>query len=95
MAVHLPGVIETGHQYASVRTGNTGPPDITLSNHGRKLCTLNGQCETIGVFKGRLAALNSHIDVPAPGLPNSPCLNPQGLVAIVRRDLPPVQRMSV
>jgi hypothetical protein len=70
MAVHLPGYIETGHQYADVRTGNTGPPDMTLSNHGRKLCTLNGECETIGVFKvrdkGGLAALNSQIDVPVP-----------------------------
>jgi len=36
---------------------------------GRNLYTLNGQSDTIGVFKvkdkGGLARLNSHIDVPA------------------------------
>jgi len=56
------------------RTGNTGkntgPLDMALSNDGRNLYTLNGQSDTIGVFgvkdKGGLAALNSHIDVPAP-----------------------------
>jgi len=55
------------------RTGNTGkntgPLDMALSNDGRNLYTLNGQSDTIGVFevkdKGGLAAVNSHIDVPA------------------------------
>ena len=58
---------------ANGRTGNTGkdtgPLDMALSNDGRNLYTLNGQSHTIGVFKvkdkGGLAALNSHIDVPA------------------------------
>jgi len=58
---------------ANGRTGNTGkntgPLDMALSNDGRNLYTLNGQSDTIGVFKvknkGGLASLNSHIDVPA------------------------------
>ena len=58
---------------ANGRTGitgkDTGPLDMALSNDGRNLYTLNGQSHTIGVFKvkdkGGLAALNSHIDVPA------------------------------
>jgi 6-phosphogluconolactonase (cycloisomerase 2 family) len=58
---------------ANGRTGNTGkdsgPLDMAFSNDGRNLYTLNGQSDTIGVFKvkdkGGLARLNSHIDVPA------------------------------
>jgi len=58
---------------ANGRTGNTGkgtgPLDMAFSNDGRNLYTLNGGSHTIGVFgvkdKGGLAALNSHIDVPA------------------------------
>jgi 6-phosphogluconolactonase len=58
---------------ANGRTGitgkDTGPLDMAFSNDGRNLYTLNGQSDTIGVFKvkdtGGLAALNSHIDVPA------------------------------
>jgi 6-phosphogluconolactonase len=58
---------------ADGRTGNTGkgsgPLDMAFSSDGRNLYTLNGGNHTIGVFgvkdKGGLAALNSHIDVPA------------------------------
>jgi len=58
---------------ANGRTGNTGkdsgPLDMAFSNDGRNLYTLNGQSDTIGVFKvkdkGGLAILNSHIGVPA------------------------------
>jgi 6-phosphogluconolactonase len=58
---------------ANGRTGNTGkdsgPLDMAFSNDGLNLYTLNGQSDTIGVFKvkdkGGLARLNSHIDVPA------------------------------
>jgi len=58
---------------ANGRTGNTGkdsgPLDMAFSNDGRNLYTLNGQSDTIGVFKvkdkGGLAGLNSHIGVPA------------------------------
>ena len=58
---------------ANGRTGNTGkdsgPLDMAFSNDGRNLYTLNGQSDTIGVFKvkdkGGLARLNSHIGVPA------------------------------
>ena len=58
---------------ANGRTGNTGknsgPLDMAFSNDGRNLYTLNGQSDTIAVFKvkdkGGLARLNSHIDVPA------------------------------
>ena len=58
---------------ANGRTGNagkdSGPLDMAFSNDGRNLYTLNGQSDTIGVFKvkdkGGLARLNSHIDVPA------------------------------
>jgi 6-phosphogluconolactonase (cycloisomerase 2 family) len=48
---------------------DSGPLDMAFSNDGRNLYTLNGQSDTIGVFKvkdkGGLAMLNSHIDVPA------------------------------
>ena len=58
---------------ANGQTGNSGkdsgPLDMAFSNDGRNLYTLNGQSHTIGVFKvkdkGGLAALNSHIDLPA------------------------------
>jgi len=54
----------------TVNTGkDSGPLDMAFSNDGRNLYTLNGQSDTIGVFKvedkGGLARLNSHIDVPA------------------------------
>jgi len=58
---------------ANGRTGDTGkdsgPLDMAFSNDGRNLYTLNGQSDTIGVFKvkdkGGLASLNSHNNVPA------------------------------
>jgi 6-phosphogluconolactonase len=48
---------------------NSGPLDMVVSGDGRNLYTLNGTNDTIGVFriklKGGLAAMKSHIRVPA------------------------------
>ena len=54
----------------TARTGrNSGPLDMVVSSDGRNLYTLNGNNDTIGVFriklKGGLAAMKSHIRVPA------------------------------
>jgi 6-phosphogluconolactonase len=48
---------------------DSGPLDMAVSSDGRNLYTLNGNNDTIGVFRlkprGGLAARDSHIDVPA------------------------------
>ena len=66
------GIIDPANRWLFVVNAgskDSGPLDMAFSNDGRNLYTLNGQSHTIGVFgvkdKGGLAALNSHIDVPA------------------------------
>lgn len=55
MPVYLLCYMEIALLNANGRTGNTGkdggPLDMALSNDGRNLYTLNGQSDTISVFK--------------------------------------------